>query len=189
MPESLVYLIKAIIRRLVTEIIKVIQVLITIAPLLLVRAAIPNEIAEAERHGCRQGKMPRPGQRNVYGSAVVRGADHGQAEDKDQQHSQGDVEDLFGLLPEPAKGLDQQNCRGHHDNPLRNRLMPAQGEDHQRRQRDAPQQAQVVTPRRQEGQEEHTQQAAVGVGRHGQCELNQVGIRAGDYVAGDGKGG
>jgi len=55
------------------------------------RAAIPNEIAEAERHGCRQGEVPGPGQRDVHGPAVGRGADHGQAEDQNQQHSQADV--------------------------------------------------------------------------------------------------
>jgi hypothetical protein len=61
MSKSLGYLIKAIIRRQVTEILKVIPVMITFVPLLLVRTAIPNEISETERHGCRQGEVPGPG--------------------------------------------------------------------------------------------------------------------------------
>jgi hypothetical protein len=81
MPESSVYLIKAIIRQLVTEIIKVIQVPITIAPLPLGRTAIPDEISEAERHGCRQGEVPGPGQRDVHRPAIGPRANHGQAED------------------------------------------------------------------------------------------------------------
>jgi len=42
------------------------------AHLPLVRAAIPDEIAEAERHGCRQGEVPRPSQRDMHGPTTGR---------------------------------------------------------------------------------------------------------------------
>ena len=54
--------------------------------------------------------------------------------------------------------------------------MPVQGEYGEHGKRDAPHEAQIVALCREEGQQENTEEGAVGVGGHGEGELDQVGV-------------